>query len=549
MKHKMVAKVCLPLTFIFASLGSPVTAQNKFIECLQQQHYQESDPVSDVIYTPENSTFSSVLQSYARNRIFFTPSTPKPRVIVAPNHESHVQATVICAKDHDLQIRIRSGGHDYEGLSYVSEVPFVLLDMSNIRSININISDESAWVDAGATLGELYYRIAEKSNSHGFPAGVCFTLGLGGHFTGGGYGNMMRKYGLSVDNIVDAKIVDVNGRILDRESMGEDLFWAIRGGGAASFGVVLSWKINLVQLPENITVANVDKTLEEGATELVWKWQNIADKLDREVFIRLSLQPVNGPEEGKMTVKISFIFMFLGSAERLLKLMSANFPELGLQEKDCTEMRWVESLLFWFGTPKETKIEVLLSRNLNRSVYFKRKSDYVKQPIPKADLESLWKVMIELGEVSMQWNPYGGKMSEISETATPFPHRGGNIFKIQYLVNWFEGGAETKDRHINLTRTLYEVMTPYVSKNPREAFLNYRDIDNGSIGSNGNGTYEEALVYGSKYFKGNFDRLVKIKTQVDPDNFFRYEQSIPTRHLAAITREDYERCDKLFFLM
>jgi hypothetical protein len=70
-------------------------------------------------------------------------------------------------------------------------------------------------------------------------------------------------------------------------------------------------------------------------------------------------------------------------------------------------------------------------------------------------------------------------------------------------------------------------MTPFVSKNPRSAYLNYRDLDIG-INSHGKDGYKEGVVYGSKYFGGNFERLVKIKTAVDPKNFFWNEQSIPT---------------------
>lgn len=516
------------LVLLSVSLANSVSVQEDFLQCLSNNS-QTSNPISDAIYTPNNSTFTSVLQSYVRNQRFNTSSTPKPLAIVAAKHESHVQATVVCSKNLGLQVRIRSGGHDYDGLSYVSDVPFIILDMFNLRSIDIDIGSETAWVQAGATLGEIYYRIAKKSNVHGFPAGVCPGLGAGGHFSGGGYGNMLRKYGLSVDNIVDAQIVDAKGRILNRESMGEDLFWAIRGGGAASFGVVLSWKIKLVPVPETVTVFQVEKTLEEGATDLVWKWQQVADKLDQDLFIRLMLQSVNGTQEGKKTIKASFIAMFLGQIERLLSLMNDSFPELGLKAKDCIEMRWIESVLFWFGIPKGAPIEILLNRMPRSVTYLKRKSDYVKEPISKEDLESIWKVMIEVGEVAMLWNPYGGKMSEISETETAFPHRAGNIFKIQYSVDWRQGGIETTNHYINLTKTLYEAMTPYVSKNPREAFLNYRDIDIGSIGSNANGTFQEASAYGHSYFKGNFERLVQVKRRVDPDNFFRYEQSIPTQ--------------------
>ena len=69
-------------------------------------------------------------------------------------------------------------------------------------------------------------------------------------------------------------------------------------------------------------------------------------------------------------------------------------------------------------------------------------------------------------------------------------------------------------------------MTPFVSKNPRSAFLNYRDLDIG-VNSFGENSFQEGVVYGTKYFNDNFQRLVKIKTIVDPENFFRNEQSIP----------------------
>ncbi|XAR50783.1 Tetrahydroberberine oxidase [Bertholletia excelsa] len=504
-----------------SSWAAPETTCGSFVACF----FNHTSPSSSIIYCANDRSYGTVLQSYIRNRRFNRSTTPKPAIIITPTDPAHVQSTVLCSKILGLQLRIRSGGHDYEGISYVSDVPFIILDMFNLRSISIDTRTQTGWVQSGATLGEFYYKIASTNRLLGFAGGVCPTVAIGGHISGGGYGNMLRKYGLAVDNVVDAQIVDANGQVLDRFAMGEDLFWAILGGGGASFGVVLSYKVKLVPVPEIVTVFRVERTLEENATDIVHKWQFVADKIDNGLFIRVLLQPVTLKEDEK-TIRASFISMFLGSSQRLLEVMENGFPELALKREDVTEMGWIESVLYWGNFDNVTSLESLLHRSPDSVYFLKRKSDYVQAPISKDGLQGIWKKMMELDKTGLVFNPYGGKMSEISESATAFPHRAGNIFKIQYSVNWNEEGIEAEEKYLNQIRTLHSYMTPFVSKSPRSAFLNYRDLDIG-ITHNGKGSYSEAKVYGVKYFKGNFDRLVKVKTRVDPDNFFRNEQSIP----------------------
>ncbi|TQD86659.1 hypothetical protein C1H46_027785 [Malus baccata] len=499
---------------------------NDFLECLAVKFQSTNHPIMEAIYTPQNTSFHQVLLAHTKNRRYTTLDTPKPLAIVAAKHERHVQATVICAKQHGLQIRIRSGGHDYEGLSYVSDVPFVILDMFNLRSIDVNVTEGRVWVQSGATIGELYYEVGKKSRVHGFAAGSCPSVGIGGHFSGGGYGPLLRKYGLTVDNIEDARLVNVNGEILDRMSMGEDLFWAIRGGGGASFGVIISWKIKLLPVPAQVTVFQVERTLEQGAKDVVHRWQYVAPNLPEDLFIRTAIKTKNGSQEGTKAAVAIFSCQFLGRADKLLQLMNESFPELGLQQKDCFEMSWEESMIFLAGCPVGTPLEVLLSRPKLPVIFFKSKSDYVKKPIPKHGWKSLWKNLITIDHLLVQLNPYGGRMSEISESGTPFPHRAGNLFSVQYFISWKEEEIETIKRNIHMSRKLYKSMAPYVSQNPREALQNYRDLD---IGANlhNRTNFRTARRYGSKYFKGNFDRLVRVKTMVDPHNFFHHEQSIP----------------------
>ncbi|XP_059439124.1 berberine bridge enzyme-like 21 [Corylus avellana] len=523
----MIPLFILLLLQISASSAASVSVHDTFLQCLSKLSNQPAQ-VSKLVYAQGNPSYSSVLRAYIRNARFNTSSTPKPVIIVTPTDETHVQAAVICAKNIGMQLKIRSGGHDYEGVSYISDVPFIMLDMSNLRSIDVNIQEQSAWVSAGATLGELYYGIWEKSKVLGFPGGVCPTVGVGGHLGGGGYGNMLRKHGLTVDHVLDAKIVNANGKILDKNSMGEDLFWAIRGGGAASFGVVIAYKIALVPVPEKVTVFRVEKYLEENATDIVYKWQHVAPTIDENLFMRMLVQPSSSKtKKGEKTIRITIIAQFLGNADQLITLLNKEFPELGVKKGDVLEKDWIGSVLWWGIKDNNTTPNWLLDRHPDTADFTRRKSDYVQQPISKDGLEFIWKRMIELGKTGLVFNPYGGKMSQIPASATPFPHRAGNLFKIQYSVNWKEPGYELDKNYTTQIRKLHDYLTPFVSKNPRSAFLNYRDLDIG-INHQGKNSYAEGQVYGAKYFNANFDRLVKVKTAVDPDNFFRNQQSIPT---------------------
>ncbi|RYR65783.1 hypothetical protein Ahy_A03g011703 [Arachis hypogaea] len=400
-------------TLTILLLQSPVSHANPdayFHACLSNNRWKNpSAPVSvtGALYTRHNSSFSYILNLHIRNKRFNRPNTPEPIAIITPFHESHVQAAIICSKASKFQLRIRSGGHDYEGFSFISDVPFVLLDMYTLKSIHVNIQNGTALIEA-------------------------------------------------------------------------------------------------------------------GVTDLVYKWQHVAPKIDRDLFIRLQ------HEVHHKRVQVTFIAEFLGRTDRLLSLMKKNFPELGLTESDCVEMPWVNSTLFYSEYPIGTPAEALLFEAKDPAwSYSKSKSDYVKNVISKKGLQSIWNKLIESEIIIMQWSPYGGRMWEIPTSATPFPHRAGNLFKISYYITWLQDEERVANHNLNLLRSIYKFMTPFVSKSPREAFFNYRDRDIGACPSNGTTNVDAARIYGAKFFRENFDRLVQVKTRVDPENFFRYEQSIP----------------------
>ncbi|KAM3285287.1 hypothetical protein P3S67_024086 [Capsicum chacoense] len=298
--------------------------------------------------------------------------------------EKEIRPVILCSKKLGQLIKIKSGGHDYEGISYRSEYPFVMLDLSNLNKIKIDLSEETAWVQAGATLGQFYYAIAKRSKVHGFPA----------------------------DNVVDARVMDVNGNIIDRE-MNEDLL-----GGGASFGVILRWKLKLVRVPEKLTVFTIRRNL-EGNRNLLQKWENISHQLPEDLFFRAAVQ--NGRSSaGNITKKrVQFYFQaqYLGPVDELIPLLKQYFPDESIS---CQKVAWL--------------------------------------------------------------------------------------------------------------RKLYKEMEPYVAKSPRTAYLNYRDF---GLGTNQEDySYSKAKIWGEKYFKGNFERLAKVKSNADPKNFFRSEQSVPPYQLS-----------------
>lgn len=535
----------LPPSFVFLfSLLSLVTSQHssdshqQFFQCLARLS-PNSASVSQVTYTPQNSSYDSVLRSSISNLRYATPSTPKPLAIVTPMQDSQIQTVIYCSKKHNIQMRIRGGGHDYEGLSYVSKVPFVVLDMNKYRSVEVDVGEGTAWVQSGATLGELYYYIAQKSSTLAFPGGVWYTVGVTGLISGGGYGLLKRQYGLAADNVIDARLIDVNGRILDRQSMGEDLFWAIRGGGASSFGVILSWKLRLVYVPKIVTTFQVNKTLEQNASEIMYKWQFIAPKLPKDVDIRAIAFPYwkNIPNpllrtvlssgsrsyEGDKTVIIRFYGLYLGPREKFIALMSKSFPELGLKDEDYVEMSYIQLLLTSsLFSSSDSPTELL--RRSSYTIPFKAKSTFVEKPISRGDLNGLWQILLQTNPPAsnIRFTPYGGMMDEIPESAIPYPHRAGTLYMI-YMRVIVDGDVAKSLRWI---RNLYNYLIPY--SNPEQtAYLNYNDLDLGVNNEYGPTSYEQASAWGRKYFKNNFHRLAVVKSMVDPDNFFRHEQSIP----------------------
>jgi FAD/FMN-containing dehydrogenase len=526
---RLLCFLCFLFIFFDVSLCFSSSSLGNFTFCLDTHKiknftafpYNEHDQSSTYNYY-------KILNFSIQNLRFAEPNIPKPIAIVLPESLEQLQKSVACCRENSLGIRVRSGGHSYEGTSSVADdgTLFVIIDMMNLNNVRVDIKTETAWVEGGATLGETYYAISQASDAYGFSAGSCPTVGVGGHIGGGGFGLLSRKYGLAADNVVDALLVDANGRLLDRETLGEDVFWAIRGGGGGLWGIVYAWKIQLLKVPQIVTSFIVSRTgTKSHIVKLVNKWQYVAPNLDDEFYLSCFVG-AGLPEAKKIGLSTTFKGLYLGPKSKAISMLKKAFPELSVVEEECREMSWIESVVYFSGLTVEASVSDLRNRYMQDKEYFKAKSDFVRSYVPLIGIETALDFLEKEPKGYVILDPYGGIMDNISSESIAFPHRKGNIFTIQYLIYWKEVDNEKSSDYIDWIRGFYSSMTPFVSWGPRAAYINYMDFDLGVMELISTNDVVKSRVWGEKYFLNNYDRLVKAKTLIDPNNVFTNEQGI-----------------------
>ncbi|KAK8155761.1 hypothetical protein IWX90DRAFT_442785 [Phyllosticta citrichinensis] len=229
--------------FAAAAAAAPASpssgsSSSSLASCVSQV-FAASDP-SQRIVTPENSTYTDARLG---EKIQFEEF---PAIIAYAKDVAEVAPLVNCAVAHGVPPVARSGGHHF--LAYSSLNGSLVIDLSHVNHVSVSADKQTAVVGGGIRLGALY--MALDAHDVTFVGGICPTVGLGGLLSAGGFNMQMRALGLTADYIVAAKVVLANGTTVEASpSSNADLFWAIRGGGGNTYGIVVEATLKLDTFP------------------------------------------------------------------------------------------------------------------------------------------------------------------------------------------------------------------------------------------------------------------------------------------------------------
>ena len=417
----------------------------------------------------------------------------RPTVIVRCSGVADIMRAVAFARDRDLPVAVRGGGHNIAGNAVCDDG--LMIDLSPMTSVRINPETRRAYVEPGALLSDFDH----EAQAFGLatPLGINSTTGVAGLTLGGGFGWLSRQHGLTVDNLVAAEVITADGnRVWASADTNRELFWGIRGGGG-NLGIVTLFEFQLHPVgPEVLTGLIVfpfdqAKSLLTQYREYV---ETIPDELNVWAVLRQAppLPFLSETVHGKAVV--IFPFFYTGEAEKGMRLIEpvrrfgqAHGEHIGLQPYTAWQQAFDPLLTpgarnYW----KSHNFTALQDGALETVI------DYAGK-LPSSQCE------IFIGLV-------GGQANRIPVDATAYAHRDAK-FVLNVHSRW---ETPTEDnRCITWARDFFEAAKPYATGGVYVNFLTQDESE------------RIAAAYGP-----NYDRLVQLKNRYDPQNLFRLNQNI-----------------------
>jgi FAD/FMN-containing dehydrogenase len=435
------------------------------------------------VITPDDAGYDEA------RTVFYGGIDRRPAVIVRAADENDVSQVVSLARETGLELAIRSGGHSLAGHS-VSEGGIVL-DLSDMRALDIDVERRTAWAQAGLTAGE--YTTA--AGAHGLATGFGDTgsVGIGGITLAGGVGFLVRKHGLTIDNLLAAEIVTADGQLrrVDAETH-PDLFWAIRGGGG-NFGVVTRFQFRLHELD---TIMGGMLVLPATA-DVIRSFVAVAEAAPDELSTIANVIPASVlpfvPAEHHGRLVIMVLLAYAGAADAGERAI-APLRALATPIADMVRpMRYPEMF-----PPEEAGIHPTA---VAHTMFVNR----IDQDVAETILQYL-----QASDAAMraaQLRVLGGAMARVPVEATAFVHRRSRI--MVNLAAFYNGPEDRAARQAWVAS-----FAAALQQGDSGAYT-------GFLADEGEARVREA------YPGSTWDRLRAIKQRYDPTNLFRLNQNIP----------------------
>lgn len=424
-------------------------------------------------------------EGYEQARRVLNPSIDKhPALVVQPTGAADVMRAVDFARERELLVAVKCGGHSYGGKSTCDGG--LQIDLSTLRGTHVDAGARRARVAGGSLLASL----DREAMAQGLvtTAGTVSHTGVGGLTLGGGFGRLARRFGLALDNVMAVDVVTADGRLVHASAdQNPDLFWGVRGGGG-NFGVVTNFEFQLHPMTRTVV-----------GGELVFPLAQLRDVLrfyadySRQAPDDLYLDLIANSPVGSADGVVMLHACYSGPREKAEKVLAP---------------------LYKAGTPVKDGIRPIDYVAIQRShdnLDPRNHAEYLKSGFINEFPDALVEVIAENFEgfvergTMLLFQHSGGAIGRVPVDATAFAQR-RSLANMLFFVEW--PLAESPDQHIAYLREQWSRLEPFTD------------------GWYSNEVHDEAARVVDRNYQGNHARLVQVKDRYDPGNLFRLNANV-----------------------
>ncbi len=422
----------------------------------------------------------------------------EPRYIVYCENAADVIAAVNFGRENDIRTSVRCGGHNGAGLALVDNG--LVIDLSRMNGVRVNPDEKTVRAEGGCTWGDVDH--ATHAFGMATVSGVVSTTGVGGLTLGGGHGYLTRKYGLTIDNLLEADVVLADGSLVHAsKNENPDLFWALRGGGG-NFGVVTSFKYRLHPV-KNVVAGPLFWPLEE--TEKTMKWYREwfpTQPNDVYAFYLVAEVPPGDPfpEEIHNEKVCGLLWCYTGDGD---------IEPIVQPARDIAE-----PIFEFVGEMPYPVLQGMFDDLYPKGDQWYWKGDIVHELSNEAIEQHKRFAEVPTTKSTMHLYPIDGAVHKVGKDETAWAYRDARWSMVMAGV---DPDPTNKSKISRWAKDYWEAVHPHTAGG---AYINFM--------------MEEGEERIKATYRDNYDHLQKVKAKYDPENFFNMNQNIkPEKVLTA----------------